>query len=267
MIDQGVANALAARDSDRNQNNEHSHDSKMGVRRHAPPAHECTYQDFMKCKPLYFKDKVERYVDGLPDVIHGSVVASRPKIMQEEIKIANELMDKRNNTLAEPQKRTTISTTDTTTTTTTTSVTKTQLKAMIDQGVANALAARDSDRSQNNEHSHDSKIGVRRHAPPARECTYQDFMKCKPLYFKVTKGVVELTQWFKRMETMAYTAGSGDKKPYGGSKPLCPKCNYHHDGQCSLKCHKCNRVGHLIRDCRSAASANTANNQRGTRTV
>ncbi|GJU37385.1 putative reverse transcriptase domain-containing protein [Tanacetum coccineum] len=29
---------------------------------------------------------------------------------------------------------------------------------------------------------------------------------------------------------MAYTAGSGEKKPYGGSKPLCAKCNYHHDG-------------------------------------
>nr|GFA61104.1 putative reverse transcriptase domain-containing protein [Tanacetum cinerariifolium] len=64
-----------------------------------------------------------------------------------------------------------------------------------------------------------------------------------------------------------YTARSGDKKPYGGSKPLYPKCNYHHDGQSASKCHKCNRVGHLARDCRSAASANTANNQRGTRAV
>ncbi|GJZ17769.1 putative reverse transcriptase domain-containing protein [Tanacetum coccineum] len=34
---------------------------------------------------------------------------------------------------------------------------------------------------------------------------------------------------------------------------------------CAPKCHKCNRVGHLARDCRSTANANTANNQRGTR--
>nr|GEW28289.1 hypothetical protein [Tanacetum cinerariifolium] len=27
-------------------------------------------------------------------------------------------------------------------------------------------------------------------------------MKCKPLYFKGTEGVVELNQWFKRMETV-----------------------------------------------------------------
>nr|GEW73569.1 retrotransposon protein, putative, Ty3-gypsy subclass [Tanacetum cinerariifolium] len=65
----------------------------------------------------------------------------------------------------------------------------------------------------------------------------------------------------------AYTAGSGDKKPYGCSKPLCPKCNYHHDGQCAPKCHKSKRVGHLARDCKSAASANTAYIQRGTRTI
>ncbi|GJX83985.1 putative reverse transcriptase domain-containing protein [Tanacetum coccineum] len=39
-------------------------------------------------------------------------------------------------------------------------------------------------------------------------------------------------QPFKRHNVArAYTAGPGEKKPYGGSKPLCPKCNYHHDGQ------------------------------------
>ncbi|GJW80622.1 putative reverse transcriptase domain-containing protein [Tanacetum coccineum] len=68
----------------------------------------------------------------------------------------------------------------------------------------------------------------------------------------------------KRQNTgRAYTIGSGEMKPYEGSKPLCPKYNYHHDGQCAPKCHKCNRVGHLSRDCRSPTNANTANNQRG----
>ncbi|GJX02938.1 putative reverse transcriptase domain-containing protein [Tanacetum coccineum] len=58
--------------------------------------------------------------------------------------------------------------------------------------------------------------------------------------------------------------GSSKKKPYGGSKPLCAKCNYHHDGPCAPKCHKCNKVGHFARDCRSTANANNANNQKGT---
>ncbi|GKB93113.1 hypothetical protein Tco_0979250 [Tanacetum coccineum] len=49
-------------------------------------------------------DKVERYVGGLPDMIHGSVVASKPKTIQEAIEMANELIDKRISTyIAEPQ--------------------------------------------------------------------------------------------------------------------------------------------------------------------
>nr|GFD12520.1 hypothetical protein [Tanacetum cinerariifolium] len=40
-------------------------------------------------------DKIEKYIDGLPDTIYESVVASKPKTMQEAIEIATELMDKK----------------------------------------------------------------------------------------------------------------------------------------------------------------------------
>ncbi|GJR44728.1 putative reverse transcriptase domain-containing protein, partial [Tanacetum coccineum] len=110
-------------------------------------------------------DKIEKYVGGLPDMIHRSVMTSKPKTMQDAVEFATELMDKKIRT------------------------------------------------------------------------------------FNTGR---------------AYTTGSDEKKPYGGSKPLCSKCNYHHDGPCAPKCHKCNRVGHLARDCRSPTNANTANNQRGT---
>nr|GEW60568.1 hypothetical protein [Tanacetum cinerariifolium] len=46
-------------------------------------------------------DKIEKYVGGLPDMIHGSVVASKPKTMQEAIEIATELMDKKVRTFVE----------------------------------------------------------------------------------------------------------------------------------------------------------------------
>ncbi|GJR68588.1 hypothetical protein Tco_0014653 [Tanacetum coccineum] len=88
------------------------------------------------------------------------------------------------------------------TTTTTTSVIDAQLKGMIDQGVIAALVACDADRNTNGDDSHTSGMGVRRTERVARECTYQDFMKCQPLYFKGTEGVVELTQWFERMKTV-----------------------------------------------------------------
>ncbi|GJZ70203.1 reverse transcriptase domain-containing protein [Tanacetum coccineum] len=93
-----------------------------------------------------------------------------------------------------------VTTTPAPTAATTTTVTNAQLQAMIDQGVSAALAARDATR--NGVDSHTSGTGVRGSERVARECTYQDFMKCKPLYFKGTEGVVELTQWFERMETV-----------------------------------------------------------------
>nr|GEY98584.1 hypothetical protein [Tanacetum cinerariifolium] len=44
---------------------------------------------------MFFEEsnKIEKYVGGLPDMIHRSVVASKPKTMQESIEIAIELMD------------------------------------------------------------------------------------------------------------------------------------------------------------------------------
>nr|GFC21429.1 hypothetical protein [Tanacetum cinerariifolium] len=69
----------------------------------------------------------------------------------------------------------------------------------------------------------------------------------------------------KRQNTgRAYTARHREKKHYSGARPLCSKCNYHHDGPCAPKCHKCNRFGHLARECRGSTNANTSNIQKGT---
>ncbi|GKC04836.1 putative reverse transcriptase domain-containing protein, partial [Tanacetum coccineum] len=228
-------------------------------------------------------------------------------------------------------------------------MTNVAIKALIAQGVADALGEYEAHRSSGNGiDSHDSRSG-RRTERATRECTYNDFLKCQPLNFKGTEGVVGLTQWFEKMEyvfhisnctiacqikfatctlldnaltcytqrfqelalmcgrmfpeesdevekyigglpdmiqgslmatktkTMkdtiennqnqqqpfkrpnvarAYTAGPGEKKVCGGSKPLCPKCNYHHDGQCAPRCNNCKKVGDLARDCRGSAAAN-----------
>ncbi|GJY99963.1 hypothetical protein Tco_0517393 [Tanacetum coccineum] len=84
--------------------------------------------------------------------------------------------------------------------TTTTSVTSAQLQAMIDEGVNAVLAARAATR--NGDDSHTSGTGARRNERTVRECTYQDFMKCQPVFFRGTEEVVNLTQWFERMETV-----------------------------------------------------------------
>ncbi|GJW57874.1 putative reverse transcriptase domain-containing protein [Tanacetum coccineum] len=253
LIDQGVTDALAPRDADRSRNGEDNHDSGTGVveltrwfkrmetvfrisnytvenqikfstctllgsaltwwNSHVKTvcydvAYAITWTNLKKkmtdkycprgeIKKLEVEmwnlkvkesDKIERYVGGLPDMIHGSVMVSKPKTMQDAIEFATELMDKKIRTFAEWQSE-------------------------------NKRKQDDNQQQQQN----------------------------------------------KRQNTgRAYTAGSGEKKLYGGSKPLCSKCNYHHDGQCAPKCQKCSRVGHLAHDCRSTINANTANNQRGT---
>ncbi|GJS20183.1 putative reverse transcriptase domain-containing protein [Tanacetum coccineum] len=55
-------------------------------------------------------------------------------------------------------------------------------------------------------------------------------------------------QPFKRQNVAkVYNIGAGEKKPYGGSLP---KCNFHHDGPYTQKCHKCNKPPeHFKRDC------------------
>ncbi|GJR13776.1 reverse transcriptase domain-containing protein [Tanacetum coccineum] len=60
----------------------------------------------------------------------------------------------------------------------------------------------------------------------------------------------------KQNVVQAYVVGSGEKKPYGGSKPLCPKCNYHHDRECAPKCTNCKKVSHLTKDCWHPINAN-----------
>ncbi|GKE27757.1 putative reverse transcriptase domain-containing protein, partial [Tanacetum coccineum] len=48
----------------------------------------------------------------------------------------------------------------------------------------------------------------------------------------------------------AYTAGNNEKKPYNGPFPLCNKCKLHHEGPFTVRCGKCNKVGHLTQDCK-----------------
>ncbi|GJV80653.1 putative reverse transcriptase domain-containing protein [Tanacetum coccineum] len=224
--------------------------------------------------------------------------------------------------------------------------------------------------------SHSSHGDNRRNVQTARPCFYADFMKCQPLNFKGTEGVVGLTRWIEKMESVfnisgcaienqvkfatctllgaaltwwnlkfvanetekvdkyisglpdniygnvksarpktldetielandlmdqklrtyaerqsdnkrkaddssrnnhghqqqpfkrqnvakVYNMGTGEKKPYGGSLPKCTKCHLHHNGPCTQRCHKCNKIGHFARDCRSTGNTNVANTQKG----
>ncbi|GJT33771.1 putative reverse transcriptase domain-containing protein [Tanacetum coccineum] len=63
--------------------------------------------------------------------------------------------------------------------------------------------------------------------------------------------------------TKVYNMGTGERKPYGGNLPKCTKCHFHHNGPCTQKFHKCNKVGHCARDCKSSSNTNVANTHKG----
>ncbi|GJT07132.1 hypothetical protein Tco_0841594 [Tanacetum coccineum] len=74
----------------------------------------------------------------------------------------------------------------TTTITTTTPITNAAIKALIAQGVADALAEiKENITSRNGDDNHNSGTGSRRTQRAAHECTYSDFLKCQPLNFNV----------------------------------------------------------------------------------
>ncbi|GKB25604.1 putative reverse transcriptase domain-containing protein [Tanacetum coccineum] len=82
-------------------------------------------------------------------------------------------------------------------TATTTTVTEAQLQALIDQGVAAAMAEAEASRVMNGYNNNSSGP---RPAQAVRKCSYSEFLKCKPLDFKGTEGVVGITRWFKKIE-------------------------------------------------------------------
>ncbi|GJZ19215.1 putative reverse transcriptase domain-containing protein [Tanacetum coccineum] len=90
------------------------------------------------------------------------------------------------------------------TATATTLMTDAVIKALIARGVAGALAERTIQRNTNlnGDGSQGSGSGITRPVRPTHKCTYSDFLKCQPLNFKGTEGVVSITQWFKRMESV-----------------------------------------------------------------
>ncbi|GKF45028.1 putative reverse transcriptase domain-containing protein, partial [Tanacetum coccineum] len=56
----------------------------------------------------------------------------------------------------------------------------------------------------------------------------------------------------RRQETArAYVAAPTENRGYAGNLPKCNRCNFHHSSRCPQKCQKCQRTGHLKKDCRA----------------
>nr|GEU44205.1 hypothetical protein [Tanacetum cinerariifolium] len=65
--------------------------------------------------------------------------------------------------------------------------------------------------STNGDGSNSFKGGPTRPVQSVRACSYSDFMKCQPLNFRGTEGVVGLSRWFEKMELVFYIRGCGSE--------------------------------------------------------
>ncbi|GJV28945.1 putative reverse transcriptase domain-containing protein [Tanacetum coccineum] len=149
-----------------------------------------TYHDVYQNSPGE-EDRVEKFIGGLPDNIQGNVIAAEPTRLQDVVRIANHLMDKK-------------------------------LKGY---AVRNAENKR---RLDNN---------------------YRDNRGQQPPHKRQNTGGQNVAR--------AYTAGNNEKRGYEGTLPFCNRCRLHHEGQCTMKCNNCKKVGHMTRDCRAVIATTT----------
>nr|GEU72466.1 putative reverse transcriptase domain-containing protein [Tanacetum cinerariifolium] len=114
LIDQGVAAALAERNADRNMNGCCLCNAMGGLEKMITGCCLCNAMGGLEkmitelalmCERMFPEEaaKVERYIGSLPDIIHGSVKASKPQSMQEAIEFATKMMNKKMLTHAERQ--------------------------------------------------------------------------------------------------------------------------------------------------------------------
>ncbi|GJT77894.1 reverse transcriptase domain-containing protein [Tanacetum coccineum] len=89
------------------------------------------------------------------------------------------------------------------------------VQAMIDQALQR--------NSTNGDASHSSHGDDRRNVQTARPCYYADFMKCQPLNFKGTEGVVGLTRWIEKMESVFNISGCAIENQEGLKKKMTDK--------------------------------------------
>ncbi|GJU15774.1 putative reverse transcriptase domain-containing protein, partial [Tanacetum coccineum] len=66
-------------------------------------------------------------------------------------------------------------------------------------------------RGDNGDGNENRNANGRGDRPGARECTYQDFMKCQPLSFKGTEGVVGLIRWSEKIEIMFHISNRPER--------------------------------------------------------
>nr|GEU89964.1 putative reverse transcriptase domain-containing protein [Tanacetum cinerariifolium] len=147
-----------------------------------------------------------------------------------------------------PKKKTTRATPATTTTPTIT-VTDAQLQALINRGVAAALAECDADMRRNGDNNNDSGTGG--FEKNDHNCPRGEIQKLESEYWNLkVKESAKVERYISGLPNMIH----------GNVKASKPQSIYHHDGPCAPKCTNYKKIGHLARDCKGRPAATNNNN-------
>ncbi|GJW86198.1 reverse transcriptase domain-containing protein [Tanacetum coccineum] len=277
MIDQGVTAALAARDATRN--GVDSHTSGTGVRGSERVARECTYQDFMKCKPLYFKGtegvvELTQWFERMETVFRISNCSVENQIKFSTCTLLAGALTWWNSHVMTV-------THDVAYAMTWVDLRKKMTDKYCPRNEMKKLEAElwnlkviGTDVVRYNQRFQELALlcvrmfpeesdKIERYVGGLPDMIHGNIVASRP---KTMQEAVEMATELmdKRVSTIAERQAENKRKLIGIT-PKAQECNYHHDGPCAPKCYKCNKFGHIARDCMSAGNANNTNNQKGTR--
>ncbi|GJU93639.1 putative reverse transcriptase domain-containing protein [Tanacetum coccineum] len=253
----------------RNGENGNPNENDRGAR---PVARECTYQDFMKCQPLNFKGT--KGVVGLIRTIGTNaafamswrelmklmveVYCPRNEIQKMEYELWN-LNVKNNNLAAHTQRFQELTMLCTKMVLGEEDRVKRFIGGLLDNIQGNVIAVEPT-RLQyavwitNNLMDQKLKGYAMKNAKKRRlEVNQRDNRGQQPPFKKQNVRGQNVAR--------AYTTGNNERRVYNGPLPLYNKCKFHHEGPCTIRCGKCNKVGHLTQDCKATNS--TTSTQRG----
>nr|GEY81191.1 hypothetical protein [Tanacetum cinerariifolium] len=232
LINRGVAATLAKRDADRSRNGDNSNDSGTGGRMQMTTPRECSYTDFLNCQPMrsaltwwnsYMRAVGQDVAYAMPWAALKRMITNKYYLRGEIQKLESEYWNLK---------------------------VERYIGGLFDMIYGSVKASKPQSMLE--------VIEFATEMTDKKMLTHAERQAEHKRKFDDTSRNTQHQQ--QNNVAWAYTAGPRDKKPYGGTKPLCPKCNYQHDGPYASKCTNCKKIGQLARDCKSRPVANNNNN-------
>nr|GEZ15206.1 hypothetical protein [Tanacetum cinerariifolium] len=192
------------------------------------------------------EDQVERYIGSLPDNIQSNVIVAEPTRLQDAFWIANNLMDQKLKGYAvknaKNKRRLEVNQRD-------------NRPCTVRRGKCNKIGhlTRDCKVTNSTTSTQRGQV-VNQRVVTCFECGRQrHYMSdCPKLKDQNRGNKAGNKNEIGKARGKAYVLHGG---------PLYNKCKFHHEGPCTVRYWKCNKVGHLTKDCKEMIS--TTSTQRG----